>query len=374
MKRRDTHTLCGFPAHAGMDPGPSAIPSEDEGFPRPRGDGPSSSRWRSTTNRVSPPTRGWTLDGLHVRVCTRGFPAHAGMDPRNEALPRGNRWFPRPRGDGPHAMAACWVPLAVSPPTRGWTRSRNDGHAAYFGFPAHAGMDLVRRPEEPAAAGFPRPRGDGPLTTRSVRKALGVSPPTRGWTPLPGGPDPANDGFPAHAGMDHSTPPRAASPAGFPRPRGDGPQRTTTGCCSATVSPPTRGWTLWQPNQRHCLAGFPAHAGMDPRTRTPRKRCTRFPRPRGDGPLGHHDLAILAEVSPPTRGWTLGASTPPTAAVGFPAHAGMDPPPGSAPGSCIWFPRPRGDGPSCCRRIFTRPTVSPPTRGWTRDAFSHARL
>ena len=36
-------------------------------------------------------------------------------------------------------------------------------------------------------------------------------------------------------------------------------------------------------------------------------------------------VTIIASVSPPTRGWTLGLNAAEAANFGFPAHAGMDP-------------------------------------------------
>ena len=76
------------------------------------------------------------------------------------------------------------------------------------------------------------------------------------------------------------------------------------------------------------LRGFPAHAGIDPRTCTSDKRpkVPGFPRPRGDRPF-----ALLMAGSS-TIGW------------GFPAHAGIDPSP-PTPGrrqQIAGFPATRG--------------------------------
>ena len=266
-----------------------------------------------------------------------GFPAHAGMDPSGRALPAGfprpmdlgctaprllSGGFPRPRGDGP------WIPtcgearrwsMTVSPPTRGWTRiaRRHRGFPAqwthsrflsHHGFPAHAGMDpgIARGPVDDLS-GFPAHAGMDPGRKGPEKRT--------------------KFGFPAHAGMD----PPAMNYAhgcrwGFPRPRGDGPNPRPEEGTYFKVSPPTRGWTPRQGDHRCVAHGFPAHAGMDP--------------------CGYADL--LATRSP-----------------GFPAHAGMDPhgapPAAQAPG----FPRPRGDGPLYDARDRTLAQVSPPTRGWT---------
>ena len=219
----------GFPAHAGMDPWTSKWKCSHARFPRPRGDGPEFTGTTRVIAEVSPPTRGWTRrhpDGGAVR---QGFPAHAGMDPSSATSSAGERIrFPRPRGDGPIAMAR--EPVGC------------DGR-------------------------FPRPRGDGPSRARRLcAEVLRVSPPTRGWTlprsgsdRMPGGGFPAHagmdppaddghapcGGFPAHAGMDHPVADALPAAPGFPRPRGDGPVRSHVG-----------------PHDR--ARGFPAHAGMDP--------------------------------------------------------------------------------------------------------------
>ena len=70
-----------------------------------------------------------------------GFPAHAGMDLLYLWATAPKLRFPRPRGDGPDLdcmLANFW---RVSPPTRGWTQPWPDGSLTIKGFPAHAGMD-----------------------------------------------------------------------------------------------------------------------------------------------------------------------------------------------------------------------------------------
>ena len=173
--------------------------------------------------------------------------------------------FPRPRGDGPWRFV-WWIGIPmVSPPTRGWTVLEDALIDGAPGFPAHAGMDPRSRSQRPQHSRFPRPRGDGPAITVAEAAALTVSPPTRGWTPAgPHGERPWR-GFPAHAGMDPRTASMQAAESWFPRPRGDGPKTSDVAVTYTKVSPPTRGWT---PGTPYCClrgTGFPAHAGMDPR-------------------------------------------------------------------------------------------------------------
>ena len=287
------------------------------------------------------------------------------MDPPNTRSSRHPAGFPRPRGDGPYYVLPAPVGRPVSPPTRGWTRSLRDDLRCGAGFPAHAGMDPIRKEHRHRAYRFPRPRGDGPLYAKRRRARMEVSPPTRGWTDFRVPLDPVAGGFPAHAGMDRSPArPRCCHP-GFPRPRGDGPILADGVCGYSGVSPPTRGWTRLQAQSPRDLHGFPAHAGMDRPSGQRTQRPRRFPRPRGDGPCRLLHWVSHSWVSPPTRGWTIPYVTDDPTRHGFPAHAGMDRallpgshadqrfprPRGDGPhrsatsGPCPWFPRPRGDGP-----------------------------
>ena len=111
--------------------------------------------------------------------------------------------------------------------------------------------------------------------------------------------------------------------------------------------------------------GFPAHAGMDLiSVRTPSLTAW-FPRPRGDGPSICGRGSGTSAVSPPTRGWTPIHRVRRQPDRGFPAHAGMDPSPTCRRGAPSRFPRPRGDGPRYHHAAASERRVSPPTRGWT---------
>ena len=232
--------------------------------------------------------------------------------------------FPRPRGDGPLIERRLYVRHRVSPPTRGWTRTKLGSVDNQDGFPAHAGMDPIPFVLRITRRGFPRPRGDGPHHGRIWWISWMVSPPTRGWTGLIRLRGRRLPGFPAHAGMDLTCPAAVASRLRFPRPRGDGPQKIGPSHLRFLVSPPTRGWTRGRTARGDRSHGFPAHAGMDPAAATPTWRCPRFPRPRGDGPLPRRTKWTKQKVSPPTRGWTRACNGHPGARQGFPAHAGMD--------------------------------------------------
>ena len=172
----------GFPAHAGMDRGPAARTPMCRGLPRARGDGPKVSMTGQMHPAASPRTRGWTQVAGWPTPTVRGFPAHAGMDPRQSRKRPRPCGLPRARGDGPDARQIVPVQAKASPRTRGWT------------------------PRSPVVAiscsWLPRARGDGPLRRLDPLLQTAASPRTRGWTFEVEVHDAVDGGFPAHAGMD----------------------------------------------------------------------------------------------------------------------------------------------------------------------------
>ncbi len=206
-----------------MDPATTRSTTTRLRFPRPRGDGPLAREPKHRATLVSPPTRGWTPIRLRQWFFSRGFPAHAGMDPGRATIRTMTCRFPRPRGDGPQYFINTENLDLVSPPTRGWTRTIIEDTEAALGFPAHAGMDPRSLRVRWVRPWFPRPRGDGPVRSHRMSPSGGVSPPTRGWTASGAHCAATYKGFPAHAGMDPLTSGRSTPHARFPRPRGDGP-------------------------------------------------------------------------------------------------------------------------------------------------------
>ena len=246
------------------------------------------------------------------------------MDRAPASTPPLLRRFPRTRGDGPTHRRPSRPLTQVSPHTRGWTVAVSVEHPGDLGFPAHAGMDPSGSTGWPRARRFPRTRGDGPPPSTRIGLRGRVSPHTRGWTREDAGEGERDDGFPAHAGMDPSPHRRERRNARFPRTRGDGPVQMADALRLRAVSPHTRGWTLRGVLAGLMQPGFPAHAGMDPRTTRSRAWATGFPRTRGDGPEGSRARSSTSPVSPHTRGWTRHCQRAAWACGGFPAHAGMD--------------------------------------------------
>ena len=73
--------------------------------------------------------------------------------------------FPRTRGDGPEGRY-LWPELAKFPPhTRGWTHAQKVYELELEVSPAHAGMDPHGVARIRRIVGFPRTRGDGPVSS-----------------------------------------------------------------------------------------------------------------------------------------------------------------------------------------------------------------
>ena len=338
-------SLRGSPAHAGMDPSVVHPDRNHSRLPRTRGDGPCITRCVRRTAAAPPHTRGWTLNPSRQASRGPGSPAHAGMDPGLRMHEGRQGRLPRTRGDGPRWTRSNPRRSAAPPHTRGWTRLEHQGTSLAHGSPAHAGMD-------PRPAGrprfwrrLPRTRGDGPgLDTGS--DALNAAPPhTRGWTPAVGRRRRGSAGSPAHAGMD---PPLVLAPPRMrwlPRTRGDGPMPAWAKAKSPQAPPHTRGWTPSRPPSPAPSGGSPAHAGMDPASRSGQPAPHRLPRTRGDGPMCPNSTNGPASAPPHTRGWTGDRGLHARRGDGSPAHAGMDPDQGTGCHRSARLPRTRGDGP-----------------------------
>ena len=322
----------GFPAHAGMDPPTRTGWAGARRLPRTRGDGPAPSSAKRRGASASPHTRGWTPASAAPRRLRRGFPAHAGMDPTRCCPRPSRRRLPRTRGDGPRFHCELARLVEASPHTRGWTRGSWKNDTEHCGFPAHAGMDPRPPSSSCAATRLPRTRGDGPMPSIRRCFSFTASPHTRGWTPrgmtAPGRPIP--EGFPAHAGMDLVRVAGAYTRPRLPRTRGDGPGTNCARYRCHSASPHTRGWTRLAHHRIGRQHGFPAHAGMDPRASSPGSCAKWLPRTRGDGPFLRTARRVVLSASPHTRGWTRRPAGRAGRGDGFPAHAGMDPADGHA--------------------------------------------
>jgi hypothetical protein len=191
------------------------------GFPRLRGDGPTTAGAAATFGGVPPPTRGWSRGVSALPLDHRGSPAYAGMVPRDNQgetafssrlsrdrmVPlddwtrRAKLRFPRLRGDGPSVRTSCRPRIGVPPPTRGWSPRQTLPRMRQTGSPAYAGMVPLPRTGRAFLPRFPRLRGDGPMMQDAYEVIKEVPPPTRGWSPERKARTKAERGSPAYAGM-----------------------------------------------------------------------------------------------------------------------------------------------------------------------------
>ena len=192
----------GFPAPAGMDPRLHVGGAAPRRIPRTRGDGPRTPAPTARPPADSPHPRGWTPSNPFRRTAERGFPAPAGMDPCRRAERCIKRRIPRTRGDGPCMILLGGGVARDSPHPRGWTREKNRPRVDAVGFPAPAGMDPDDRAIPAPDSWIPRTRGDGPRPPTPVVGDEVDSPHPRGWTQGGQGERRGDRGFPAPAGMD----------------------------------------------------------------------------------------------------------------------------------------------------------------------------
>ena len=172
---------------------------------------------------------------------------------------------------------------------------------------------------------FPAHAGMVPKRARTSPRICRFSPPTRGWSCETAEVTLGRSVFPAHAGMVPQALSTLRSVSSFPRPRGDGPGLAITVCRMYAFSPPTRGWSLdGALRVGDDLVSPPTRGWSRTDHRHPRN-TSRFPRPRGDGPVHPSPAQYVAAFSPPTRGWSAWYHASGRNAPVFPAHAGMVP-------------------------------------------------
>ena len=336
----------GFPAPAGIDPRMAGLLGVEAGFPRARGDRPDGGTSTTAVDSVSPRPRG----------STRGRRRHRG---------RGHR-FPRARGDRPGALFLEALGRRVSPRPRGSTVPAIRPARSSNGFPAPAGIDPWSGEWPSSKLGFPRARGDRPESGTLRIAGAPVSPRPRGSTLEEVGVEERPAGFPAPAGIDRGPIPVGHVELGFPRARGDRPHESVFCPIGTTVSPRPRGSTLFDVRDGDGTQGFPAPAGIDPRTGCRSAWRRGFPRARGDRPRSERHLREAKKVSPRPRGstrWLLGTVEQ---LVGFPAPAGIDAWWRPSGRRSKGFPRARGDRPQVGIEDARGRMVSPRPRGSTR--------
>ena len=158
----------------------SFSPKISDCFPRVRGDVPTCAAAIFRHSSFSPRARGCSGLNLRRELLKRVFPACAGMFRGSCSSPISPPSFPRVRGDVPfdfmYASRAVWF----SPRARGCSLHDDHPFCVCVVFPACAGMFLPRRGLGLSGSGFPRVRGDVPVTGLPTRLSALFSPRARG--------------------------------------------------------------------------------------------------------------------------------------------------------------------------------------------------
>ena len=253
-----------FPAHAGIDPNRAPNGAAFSGLPRARGDRPYVKSSITSLFGPSLRTRGSTL---FQKTCFM-------------TLDR----LPRARGDRLATPTWSTDASAPSPRTRGSTFPEVANRHQHGAFPAHAGIDPTNIDGMVPPASLPRARGDRPLVSAAGMRRTGPSPRTRGSTRPKRVCVLASAAFPAHAGIDLKLPQAVHDGQRLPRARGDRPGRPAAKSRGKPPSPRTRGSTCAGAQRGPAQDAFPAHAGIDLRVLLSDHANPSLPRARGDRP------------------------------------------------------------------------------------------
>ena len=148
--------------------------------------------------------------------------------------------------------------------------------------------------------------------------------------------------------------------------RGDRPYCWLAKQKGKRATPHARGST--PPFERYAIfpSGYPACAGIDPRSQSQFQRYLRLPRMRGDRPNRTSGNALLIEATPHARGSTFTVTEKIVKINGYPACAGIDRRISTTSVSPSGLPRMRGDRPQYLSLLHLIVLATPHARGSTR--------
>ena len=187
----------------------------------------------------------------------------------------------------------------------------------------------------------------------------------RGCTPPAAVGTAAAGASPAHAGMHPQVRFQSPPPPRFPRTRGDAPLGRLTVKRNIRLPPHTRGCTGHQTGRKGHQTASPAHAGMHRSAGASGPPASCFPRTRGDAPPFARLVGDVRELPPHTRGCTAVVFRVLLLGVASPAHAGMHPSTCRSASGPRRFPRTRGDAPLMQMLGGVERSLPPHTRGCT---------
>ena len=353
------------PARAGMYRATAGSCGVRRGFPRTRGDVPTTTARLEALAPLPPHARGCTPCWHRRGRAARASPARAGMYPSYRYTHQERARFPRTRGDVPSLCRLTGGSGALPPHARGCTDSAPDLPDVQAASPARAGMypgptRYRRRPLR-----FPRTRGDVPTVQAHSSGTVMLPPHARGCTPRPLAQPSVFGASPARAGMYPASSRRWRTPPRFPRTRGDVPKDALREIDTRELPPHARGCTDRLEVVGLHPAASPARAGMYLVEEAVVGVEQRFPRTRGDVPAIYPRSNSADRLPPHARGCTFRRLRRRRRHLASPARAGMYRIP--AAGRCprAGFPRTRGDVPRrSLRRDLHRP-LPPHARGCT---------
>ncbi len=151
------------PAHAGIDPPECPDRARYERLPRACGDRPITIGDYNGKGEPPPRMRGSTLSLPHWHKTPDASPAHAGIDPPQDASTGAGRGLPRACGDRPPVERFSAVPVLPPPRMRGSTPHLVVDRPCLVASPAHAGIDLRLASHHLIETGLPRACGDRPI-------------------------------------------------------------------------------------------------------------------------------------------------------------------------------------------------------------------
>ena len=229
--------------------------------PRSRGENPTPARRPFAKSGSSPLTRGKHLDLTEVFTGGRLIPAHAGKTTRQPRSTQLHQAHPRSRGENFSLMKTLERARGSSPLTRGkrWPVACRTAPPRLI--PAHAGKTRSSPWSPSPLTAHPRSRGENTYAGEDRNLALGSSPLTRGKLSTTTRGQLTTGLIPAHAGKTARLRVPLAARAAHPRSRGENNLADTVGQASAGSSPLTRGKPSMTATRRSPVRLIPAHAG-----------------------------------------------------------------------------------------------------------------
>ena len=138
------------------------------------------------------------------------------------------------------------------------------------------------------------------------------------------------------------------------------------------LSPLTRGTLCWRPQARYFHRFIPAHAGNTHNPDISCRKCSVYPRSRGEHSNTAPSSTTACGLSPLTRGTLDDVDGQEVPGRFIPAHAGNTPPSGSKMTWRAVYPRSRGEHRKIKRKVRNVTGLSPLTRG-TRSGAQQLR-